>query len=114
MHLYCLKILLNIPLCNMTPCLFQLNLSSFYRHIFFSSLIPSFSFFTSSKRTQNLFRTIKHILIVLLMLYIYIFSYSLHFLIYNYLYVLMFSLYYYITMIKFIKYGEYRNNDEIC
>ena len=52
MHLYCLKILLTIPLCNMIPCLL-------YRHIFFFSLIPSFSFFTLSKRIQNWFTTIR-------------------------------------------------------
>ena len=49
MHLCYLKILLTAPLCNMIPCLLQLILSSFYRHIFFSSLIPSFSFFTRTK-----------------------------------------------------------------
>ena len=69
MHLCCLKILLTVPLCNMISCLFQLIfLSSFYRHIFFSSLIPSFSFFTSSKRTQNSFPTTRHILDVLFIL----------------------------------------------
>ena len=43
-------------------------MSSFYRHIFSSSLIPSFSFFTSSKRTQNSFTTIRYILDVLFIL----------------------------------------------
>ena len=52
MHLYCLKILLTIPLCNMIPCLL-------YRHIFFFSLIPSFLIFTPSKRIQNWFTTIR-------------------------------------------------------
>ena len=61
MHIYCLKILLTIPLCNMISCLL-------YRHIFFFSLIPSFSFFTPSKRTQNLFTTIRNILDVLFIL----------------------------------------------
>ena len=50
MHLYRLKILLTIPLdWNIIPCLFQLNLSSFFPHIFFFSLIPSFSFLRSVK-----------------------------------------------------------------
>ena len=63
MHLYCLKILLTIPLCNTIPCLFQLNfVFFFFWHIFFSGLIPSFLFFMPSKRAQNLFTTIKHIL----------------------------------------------------
>ena len=68
MHLCYLKILLTAPLCNMIPCLLQLILSSFYRHIFFSSLIPSFSFFTPSKRTKNSLTTIRHILDVLFIL----------------------------------------------
>ena len=49
MHLCFLKILLTAPLCKMIPCLLQLILSSFYPHIFFSSLIPSFSFFARTK-----------------------------------------------------------------
>ena len=64
MHLYRLKILLTIlfiviwsPIC--------FNLSSFYRHIFSFSLIPSFLFFTPSKMTQNKFTTIRHLLDVL-------------------------------------------------
>ena len=61
MHLDCLKILLTIPLCNMIPCLL-------HRHIFFFSLIPSFLLFTPSKRAQNLFTTIRHILDVLFIL----------------------------------------------
>ena len=68
MHLHCLKILLTIPLCNMMPCLL-------YRHILFFSLIPSFLFFTPSKRSQNSLTTITHILDVLFILNIYIYSY---------------------------------------
>ena len=69
MHLYCPKILLTILLCNLIPLLnFQLNFVFFYRHIFFSSLIPSFSFFTPSKRTQNPFTTIRHVLHVFFIL----------------------------------------------
>ena len=63
MHLYCLKILLTISLCNSIPCLFQLNfVFFFFWHIFFSGLIPSFLFFMPSKRAQNLFTTLRHIL----------------------------------------------------
>ena len=61
MHLYRLKILLTI-LFTVTWSPICFNLSSFYRHIFFSSLIPSFSLFTPRKRTQNWFTTIRHIL----------------------------------------------------
>ena len=69
MHLYRLRILLTISLdCNMIHCLFQLNLSFFFRHIFFSSLIRSFSFFTPNNRTQNLFTTTRQILDVLFIL----------------------------------------------
>ena len=69
MQLYCLKILLTIPFCNMIPCLFQLNFVFFLpAYIFFSSLIPRFSCFTPSKRTQNSFRTIRPILDVLFIL----------------------------------------------
>ena len=60
----------------MIPCLFQLNVVFWHR--FFSSFIPSFLVFTSSKRTQNYFTTIKHILDVLFIPSIYIYSY-LHF-----------------------------------
>ena len=60
MHFYRLIILLTIYLdCKMIPFLFQLNLSSFLWQIFFSSLIPSFSFVTLSKRTQNSFTTTR-------------------------------------------------------
>ena len=65
MHSYYLKILLSIPLCNMISCLLQLNFIFFLLHIFFSSLIPNFSFLTPSKRTHNSFMIIGHILDVL-------------------------------------------------
>ena len=53
MHLYCLKIVLTILLyCNLIPCFFSKILSSFYRLIFLSTVIPNFSLFTPSKRTQ--------------------------------------------------------------
>ena len=58
MHLYRLKILLTILLCNMIPCMFRLN----FVFILPASLFPSFSFFTPSKRTQNWLTTIRHIL----------------------------------------------------
>ena len=55
LYLYRLKIFLTIPLeCNRIPCLFQLDFVFFLPLIFFSSLIPSFPFFTPSRRTQNL------------------------------------------------------------
>ena len=97
MHLYYLKILLTIPLCNMIPCLL-------YRHIFFFSLIPSFSFFTPSKRTQNSFTTSRQILDVLFILifisiviytslFILTYLHFLHLLIYTYvLFILLYEL----------------------
>ena len=58
-----------IPLdCYRIPCLFQLNFFSFFpffRHIFFSSLFPSFLFFTLSKRTRNSFVVTRQTLDVL-------------------------------------------------
>ena len=117
---YRLKTPLSIPLYyNIIPCLFQLSFVFFYRYISFPSLIPSFSFFTPSKRIpylQTYFRC---------SLYTYICTYSyLHFVIYiqllipiyTYLSILMFSLYYlcyYMYLIKLIKRGEYRNSDKI-
>ena len=96
--IYYLKSLLIIPLCNMIPCLFQLILSSFYRHILFSSLVPSFLFFTRSKRTQNWFATIRHTLDVLfIFIFISIVIYTvysllhLHLLAYTYLHLLIYT-----------------------
>ena len=92
-----LRILLTIPLnCNIVIYLFQINFVFFLWHVFFSSIIPRFSFFTSSKRTQNLFATIRKILDVLfLLLFISIFIYIyLSILIYTYLFLLLFFLYY--------------------
>ena len=67
MHLNHLGVILPIAFdCNMSPCLFQLNLFSFFRHIFFFSVIASFSFFMPSKRTQNSFTTSRQILDVLI------------------------------------------------
>ena len=40
MLLYCLKILRTIPLCNMIPCLFQLNFILFLSSCIFSSFFP--------------------------------------------------------------------------
>ena len=72
MHLCCLKILLIVPLCNIPVCLSYI-LSSFYQLNFiflfkFCLLIPIFSFFTPSKRTQNSITTIRHVLDVLFIL----------------------------------------------
>ena len=116
MHLYHLRILLPILLnCSMIPCLFQIILSSFFWHIFCSSVIPSFSLFTLSKRTQNSFTTSRQILdvpFILIFISIVIYTY-LRILISTYLFILIFSLYYYVNLIKLLKYGEFRNYDEI-
>ena len=62
MHLCCLNILVTVPLCNMIPCLFQLNFVFFLPvYIFLWSYSKLFVFY-SSKRTQNSFATIRHIL----------------------------------------------------
>ena len=107
------KNFLTIPLnCNMIPCLFQLNFVLFLPAHIFSSLIPSFSFFTPSKMTQDSFTTTRQILDVLSIL-ISIVTYNLPTLIYTYLFILTFSLYYYINLIKLLNYEEYRNYDEI-
>ena len=66
MQLYCLKIYLAMLLCNMIPCLFQLNFIFFLTACF--SSLPSFSFSAPSKRTQNSFTTLRHILDVLFIL----------------------------------------------
>ena len=69
LHLYRLRVLLTIPLdCNNIPCLFELNFIFFLLAQFFSSLIPSFLFFTPSKRTQNSFTTTREILDVFFIL----------------------------------------------
>ena len=59
----------------MISCLFQLNFVFFLLTYIFSSLIPIFSYFTLSKRTQNSFMTIRPVLDALLIL-IFIFIYS--------------------------------------
>ena len=113
MHFYRLRIVLTNPLdFNMIPWLF--------RHIFFSSLVPSFLFFTHSKRTQISFTTTRQLLKMFsLYLYLYLRLFTLACLYLfklTYLYVLFirtFSLYYYINLIKLLKYGEYRSYDEI-
>ena len=67
-NLYRLRILLTSLLdWSIIPCLFQVNfVFFFFWHVFFSSLIPSFSFFTPSKRIRNSFTTIRQVLDVFL------------------------------------------------
>ena len=109
-------------------------MSALVGHIFFSSLTPSFMFFTPSERTQNLLTTIRNIFDVFF-IYTYIYNYS-DFLIYTYTYLHLFTLififvlyyfifililvtvticryYYYLNLMKLIKCGEYRNYDKI-
>ena len=65
MQLCRLRIILTIPLdCCMIPCLFQLNFVFFL----LSYVIPSFSLFTPSKRTQISFTTARQILDVFFIL----------------------------------------------
>ena len=93
----------------------------FFRHIFFSSLISSFSFFTPSKRTQNSFTTTRQILdvfFILIFISIVIYSSLLTFnwliiLIYAWLFILMFFLYCCLNLIKLLKHGKCRNYDKI-
>ena len=122
LDLYFLRILQAIPL---KLLYYSLSVSAkflfFSWHIFFSSLIPSFLFFTPSKRTQNPFMTTIEILdIFFILIFISIVIQSSLFtfnllviLIYACLFILMFSLYYYMNLIKLLKYGECRNYDEI-
>ena len=78
LHNNCLRMFLTIPLdCNLMPYLFQLNFVFFFRHIFFSRLIPSF--FTQSERTQNSLMTTRQILdvfFILIFITIVIYSYA--------------------------------------
>ena len=78
LHNNCLRMFLTIPLdCNLMPYLFQLNFVFFFRHIFFSRLIPSF--FTHSERTQNSLMTTRQILdvfFILIFITIVIYSYA--------------------------------------
>ena len=100
-HLYCLRIILIIPLdCNIIPCLFPLNFVCFLLTYIFLQFISSFTFCTPIERTQNSLTTIRHIFeFFFIYTYIYIYNY-LHFLIYTYNYlhlfilIFMFVLYY--------------------
>ena len=65
-------------------------MSALVGHIFFSSLIPSFMFFTPSERTQNLLTTLRDIFDVFF-IYTYIYKYS-DFPIYTYTYLHLFTL----------------------
>ena len=100
MHLYCLKILLTIPLySNMIPCLFQLNFVFCFPTHIFSSSIPSFSFFTPSKITQEFVydhQTNLDIIFILIFLSIVIYTslFTLNCLYLLTLLILIFSLYY--------------------
>ena len=62
---FIIRILLPILLDCKMKCLFQ---SSFFRFLFFSSVIPSFSLFTPSQRTQNSFTISRQVLDVLFIL----------------------------------------------
>ena len=100
MHLYCLRILLSIPLdCNMISCLFQLNFVFFLRAYIFLTCYSKLFVFSPDKRTQNWFKTNRQIF------YTFIYTYLLLF-IYTYLFRLMFSLYYYVNLIKLLNMGN--------
>ena len=113
-----LGILLTSPLdCNIIPCLFQLNfVLFFFRYVFFSSLIPSFSIFTASKRIQNSFTTIRQVLDVFFILIFLSYSYLqlftvpyLHLIHYTYLRLFIYT---YVLFFFKEKYGECRNYDK--
>ena len=94
MDLYCLKIILTITRCNMIPCLFQLNFVFLLpAYIFSLVLFEAFRFLRLVKGLRVLFTTIRHILDVLFILIIYIYSYlhSLYFLIYTNLLILIYT-----------------------
>ena len=67
MHLCCLKILLTVLFCNVL-CLFQLNFVFVLPAYIFLWSYSKLLLFTLSKRTQNTFTTIRHILDVLFIL----------------------------------------------
>ena len=116
MHVYRLEILLTILF--IVICMYYVLLVC----IFLLSYYTFHFFFTPSKRSQNYFPTIRHILDVLFIPLIYSYSYlhytasftltSLYLFTLTYLYLSMFSLYYYMNMIKLIKYEKYRNYDK--
>ena len=78
MHLHCLKILLTILF--IVVWSLSVSICFLFTGIHFSLvLFQAFRFFTPSKETQNYFTTIRYILDVLFIPFIYIYSY-LHFL----------------------------------
>ena len=80
-------------------------------------VIPSFSFSTPRKMTQNSFTTSRQTLVVLfILIFISIIIYTslftlicLYLFTLTYLYLCIFSLCYYVNLIKLLKYGKYRN-----
>ena len=97
LNLYYLRTLLTNPIdCNSIPCLFQLNFVFFLLACILTILIPSFSFFTLSKRIQNLFTTTRKILdvffILLFLSYLWLFTVPyLHLIDYTYLRLLIYT-----------------------
>ena len=95
MHLYCLKILLTIPLCNIIPCLFQLNL---FTGIYFSPvLFQAFRFLRPVKglrirlRPSGIFQMFSLYLRLHLQLFTYFTLPYLHLLAYTYLHLLIYT-----------------------
>ena len=117
--LYCLKILVTIPLCNLIPCLFQLNFV-FFTGIYFSLvLFQAFHFLRTARvfscEMCEIFKNTfsSRTLPVAAPVYTSLFTLTCLCLFTLYLSILKFSLYYYMNLIKLVKYGEYRNYDDI-
>ena len=117
--LYCLKILVTIPLCNLIPCLFQLNFV-FFTGIYFSLvLFQAFHFLRTARvfscEMCEIFKNTfsSRTLPVAAPVYTSLFTLTCLCLFTLYLSILKFSLYYYMNLIKLVKYVEYRNYDDI-
>ena len=113
------KILVTIPLCNLIPCLFQLNFV-FFTGIYFSLvLFQAFHFLRTARvfscEMCEIFKNTfsSRTLPVAAPVYTSLFTLTCLCLFTLYLSILKFSLYYYMNLIKLVKYGEYRNYDDI-
>ena len=96
----------------MIPCLFQLTFVFFLPVCIFLLLYYTFRFFTPSKKSQDYFTTIRHILDVLVIPLIYSYGY-LHCLIYTHLLILIYNYLSIVIYILFILLYEFDKIDKI-
>ena len=117
-HLYRLRILLTIFLdCNMIPsvsakfCLFSCGT---HFHLVYSKLFVLYAQWKDSEFIYDTRQTLDVLFIYYMSIIIYIsLLHLMLILIYTYLFTFMSSLHYYMNLVKFLKYGEYRNYDKI-